>query len=96
VLFRSPTYASSSNTIQQNVITQDRRFDVHGSHHPNSAPLRGNVVRLNCIWSPGAKTASGAGFTLKANRKAHVRVVKVNGTYRLAPGSPCRSYRPLP
>ncbi len=92
----APTYASRDNKIQRNVIALDKRFDVHGSHRPNAPQGAGNVVRLNCIFSPGAKAASGTGFKMRANRKVHVRVVKANGTYRLAPTSPCRAYRPLP
>ena len=82
--------------IERNVIALDKRFDVHGSHRPNTPQGVGNVVRLNCIFSPAATTASGTGFTMRANRKVHVHVVKANGTYRLAPTSPCHAYRPLP
>jgi len=90
------TVASRDNMIEWNMFALDERFDVHGSHRPNAPQGVGNVVRLNCIFSPRAKTASGTGFTMGANRKVHLHFVKANGTYRLAPTSPCRDYRPLP
>jgi hypothetical protein len=90
------TYGSRDNKVQQNVIALDHRFDVHGVHRSNSAPMLRNVVRLNCIFSPGAQTSSGTGYTMRANRKVHVHIVKADETYRLAPTSKCRPYRPLP
>jgi len=91
-----PRFASRDNRIEQNVITRDGRFDVHGNHAPNAPVGIGNLVVKNCIWSPKAVTAAGTGFKLVANRKVNPRVVKVQGTYRLAASSPCRAYRPLP
>jgi len=91
-----PTVASRDNRIEQNVITRDSRFDVHGSYAPNTPVGTGNLVAKNCIWSPSAVTAAGTGFKLVANRKVNPRVVKGQGTYRLAASSSCRAYRPLP
>ena len=91
-----PTVASRSNRIEQNVITRDTRFDAHSAYGPNTPVGTGNLVRMNCIWSPNAVTAAGTGFKLAANRKVNPRVVKGQGTYRLAASSPCRAYRPRP
>jgi len=91
-----PKVASRDNRIEQNVITRDGRFDVHSAYAPNTPVGTGNLVAKNCIWSPNAVTAAGAGFKLVANRKVNPRVVKGQGTYRLAASSPCRAYRPLP
>jgi hypothetical protein len=91
-----PKVASRDNRIEQNVITRNSRFDVHGSYAPNTPVGTGNLVARNCIWSPGAVTAAGPGFKMVANRKVNPRVVKGQGTYRLATSSPCWAYRPLP
>ena len=91
-----PKVASRDNRIEQNVITRDNRFDVHSAYSPSTPVGTGNVVRRNCLWSPGAVTAAGAGFKMAANRKVNPRVVKGQGTYRLAPSSPCWAYRPMP
>jgi hypothetical protein len=91
-----PKVASRDNRIEQNVITRDSRFDVHSAYAPNTPVGTGNLVARNCIWSPKAVTAAGAGFKMVANRKVNPRVVKGQGTYSLAPSSPCRAYRPLP
>ena len=88
--------ASRDNLVEQNVLTRDSRYDVHSAYVPNGPVGLANVVRRNCIWSPGAVTASGTGFRMQMNRKVNPRVVKAPGTYRLAPSSPCRTYRPLP
>jgi hypothetical protein len=86
--------ASRDNTVEQNVITLDSRFDVHSAYGPGNPVGRTNVVRKNCISSPGANTAAGIGFTMGRNRIVNPLVVKVQGTYRLAAASPCRAYRP--
>lgn len=91
-----PKVAARGNRIEQNVITRDSRFDIHSAYAPNTPVGTGNLVTRNCLWSPGAVTAAGAGFKLVANRKVNPRVVKGQGTYRLAATSPCRAYRPLP
>jgi hypothetical protein len=88
--------AARDNLVEQNVITRSSRFDVHSAYGPNSPVGVANLVRKNCIWSPGAVTAAGVGFRMGANRKANPRIVNVQGTYRLAASSPCRAYRPLP
>jgi hypothetical protein len=90
-----PKFASRDNLVEQNVITRDGRFDVHSAYSPNTPVGTGNLVARNCIWSPGAVTAVGTGFKMVANRKVNPRVVKAQGTYRLAVTSPCRAYRPL-
>jgi hypothetical protein len=88
--------ASRDTLVEQNVITRNSRFDVHSAYGSNSPVGKGNIVRRNCIWSPGAVTAAGAGFRMAANRKVDPRVVEGQGTYRLAASSPCRAYRPRP
>lgn len=89
-------FASRDNHIEQNVITRSGRFDVHSGYAPNTPVGTGNLVQVNCIWSPAAVTASGTGFKLAVNRKVNPRVVKGPGTYRLEATSPCLAYRPLP
>lgn len=91
-----PKVAARDNRIEENVITRDAAFDVHSGYPANAPVGTGNVIRANCIWSPGATTASGAGFRVGVNRKVNPRVVKGQGTYRLAASSPCRAYRPVP
>ena len=91
-----PGVASRDTLVEQNVITRNSRFDVHSAYGANSPVGSGNVVRRNCIWSRGAVTASGAGFRMGVNRKVRARVVKGQGSYRLAASSPCRAYRPRP
>jgi hypothetical protein len=88
------TTASRDNTVEQNVITLDSRFDVHSAYGPGNPVGRSNSVRRNCISSPGARTAAGIGFRMGRNRIVNPRVVKSQGTYRLAAVSPCRAYRP--
>ena len=88
--------ASRDILVEQNVIARNSRFDVHSAYGSNGPVGSGNIVRNNCISSPGAVTAAGAGFRMTANRKADPRVVKSQGTYRLAASSPCRAYRPRP
>jgi hypothetical protein len=91
-----PKVASRDTLVEQNVITRNSRFDVHSAYASNSPVGSGNLVRKNCIWSPDAVTVAGAGFRMGVNRKANPRVVKDQGTYRLAATSPCRAYRPRP
>ena len=78
------------------MITRNSRFDVHSAYAANSAVGTGNVVRTNCIWSPGAVTAAGVGFRMGLNRSVEPRVVERQGSYHLAASSPCRAYRPRP
>jgi hypothetical protein len=89
-------FASRDTLVEQNVITQNSRFDVHSAYGVGAPVGSGNLVRRNCLWSSGAVVAAGVGFTLRANRNVNPRVVRGQGTYRLAAGSPCRSYRPRP
>jgi len=86
--------ASRDNTVEQNVITLNGRFDVHSAYGPGSPVGRANVVRKNCISSPGAKTAAGIGFTMGRNRIVNPRVLKGQRSYSLTAASPCRAYRP--
>ncbi len=89
--------ASRDNLVENNIITRNSRFDVHSAYGSGGRPIgSGNIVRKNCIWSPGAVTASGAGFRILANRKVNPRVVNAKGAHRLAASSPCRDYRPRP
>jgi len=91
-----PKVASRDTLVEQNVITRSSRFDVHSAYAANSPVGSGNLVRTNCIWSPGAVTAAGIGFRMGANRKVRPRIVKGQGTYSLAASSPCRAFRPRP
>jgi hypothetical protein len=88
--------ASRDALVEQNVITRISRFDVHSAYGSNGPVGSGNIVQKNCIWSPGSVAAAGAGFSVGVNRKVNPRVVKGQGTYRLAASSPCRAYRPRP
>lgn len=89
-------FASRDTLVEQNVITGNSRFDVHSAYAANAPLGRGNIVRKNCIWSPGALTASGVGFRMGVNRKANPHVRKAQGTHHLAASSPCRAYGPQP
>jgi len=91
-----PKVASRDTLVEQNVVVRNSRFDVHSAYAANGPIGSGNIVRKNCLWSPGAVTAAGTGFKMGANRKVNPRVVKGQGTYRLAASSPCRAYRPRP
>ncbi len=91
-----PKVASRDTVVEQNVIIRNSRFDVHSAYGANSPVGSGNIVRGNCIWSPGAVTAAGEGFRMGVNRKVSARVVEGQGTYHLAATSPCRAYRPRP
>ena len=91
-----PKVASRDTLVEQNVIMRSGRFDVHSAYAANSPVGSGNVVRRNCLWSPGAVTAAGAGFRMVANRKVSAHIVKARGTYHLATSSPCRANRPRP
>ena len=77
------------------MITRSSRFDVH-SAYGRTARRRRKRREKNCIWSPGAVTAAGPGFKIGSNRMVDPRVVKGQGSYRLAASSPCRAHRPLP
>ncbi len=97
IYFGGDTKVASRDTLaEQNVITRSSRFDVHSAYGSNGPIGSGNIVRKNCIWSPGAVTAAGAGFGMGVNRNVNPRVVKGRGTYRLAASSPCRAYHPRP
>jgi hypothetical protein len=82
--------ASRGNRIEENVITKSRRFDIHSAYSPGAPVGSGNLVRRNCLWSPGATTAAGTGFTMRANRKVNPRIIKLEQRYALAGTSPCR------
>ena len=88
--------ASRDNLVAQNVITRSSRFDVHSAYGQNAPVGAGNAVEKNCIWSPGSVPAAGPGFTISSNQMVDPRVVKGQGSYRLAASSPCRANRPLP
>ena len=86
--------ASRGTLVEQNVITRTSRFDVHSAYGETGPVGSANLLRKNCIWSPGAVTAAGVGFKMGVNRGVDPRVVNSQGTYRLAASSPCRAYRP--
>ena len=88
--------ASRDTLVEQNVIAGTKRYVVHSAYGANHPVGVRNLVRRNCIWSPGAVTAAGVGFRMGANRKVNPRVVTSQGTHRLAASSPCRAYSPRP
>ena len=91
IYFGGDTKVASRDTIvEQNVITRNSRFDVHSAYVASGPVGSGNIVRKNCIWSPGAVTAAGAGFRMGVNQKVNPHVVKGQGTYSLAASSTCR------
>lgn len=89
-----PKVAARDTLVEHNVIARNSRFDVHSAYGANSPIGRRNLVQHNCIWSPGATTVAGVGFGLRWNTRVDPRIVRGQGTYRLAASSPCRAYRP--
>jgi hypothetical protein len=83
--------ASRGNLVEQNVIARSGNVVVHSAFGPGRSPVGSrNVVRGNCIWGSGARTASGSGFAMSGNRKINPRVVaRTGGGYRLSSSSPC-------
>ena len=88
-----PKVASRDNVVRNNVITQSKRYAVHGSYQANAPTGRGNVVTRNCIWD--THIVAGQGFVAPANRRVNPRVVtsKTSG-YRVLASSPCKAYAP--
>jgi hypothetical protein len=86
--------ASRDNTVEENVITGNSRFDLHSAYGPGNPVGRANIVRNNCISSPGALSSAGVGFKMGTNRSVNPRLIKAQGTYRVPAASPCRAYRP--
>lgn len=83
-------YASRDNRITRNVVTESRRFAVHGSYKQGAPVGSGNLVLDNCVWRTARM--GGNGYTAARNRVVDPRVVPVASGYRLAPGSPCERY----
>ena len=83
-------YASRDNRITRNVVTESRRFAVHGSYKQGAPVGSGNLVLDNCVWRTARM--GGDGYTAARNRVVDPRVVPVARGYRLAPGSPCTRY----
>ena len=84
------SYASRDNRVTRNVVTESRRFAIHGSYRQGEPHGRGNLVLDNCLW----RTArlGGNGFTAARNRVVDPRVVADGASYRLSVASPCRRY----
>jgi Right handed beta helix region len=86
----APKYASRDNRVTRNVVSESRRFSVHGSYKQGAPHGSGNLVLDNCLWSTARM--GGNGFTAARNRIVNPRVVPAAGSYRLGATSPCRRY----
>ena len=84
------TYASRDNRVTRNVVTESRRYAVHGSYKPGAPHGSGNFVLDNCLWQTAR--VGGNGFLAARNRTVDPRVLPDDGSYRLSPSSPCRNY----
>jgi hypothetical protein len=83
-------YASRDNRVTRNVVTESRRYAVHGSYKPGAPHGSGNLVLDNCFWRTAR--VGGNGFTAARNRAVDPRVVPAGGSYRIARSSPCKRY----
>ena len=83
-------FASNDNRVLRNVVTQSRRYSVHGSYKPGAPVGRRNLVLDNCLWQTAR--LGGSGYMAARNRVVDPRVIAVAGGYKLAPGSPCKGY----
>jgi Right handed beta helix region len=84
------TFASRDNRVTRNVVTDSRRYAVHGSYKQGAPHGSGNLVLDNCFWRTAR--VGGNGFIAAGNRVVDPDVVSAGGSYRLAPSSPCRRY----
>ena len=85
------TYASRDNRVIRNIVSESRRFAVHGSYKPGAPHGRRNFVLDNCVWRTARM--GGNGFMAARNRVVDPRVVPAGGGYRVAATSPCKRYR---
>jgi Right handed beta helix region len=83
-------FASRDNRVLRNVVTQSRRYAVHGSYKEGLPVGRRNLVLDNCLWQTAR--LGGTGYMAARNRVVDPRVISIGGSYRLGPGSPCRGY----
>jgi hypothetical protein len=88
--------APRDTLVEQNIIARSTKFGVHSGFLPNGPTGTHNLVRKNCIWTPGAPAAAGSGFTMGKNKVVNPRITQVQGSIRLAPPSSCRAYQPKP
>lgn len=84
-------YASRDNRVTRNVVTESRRYAVHGSYKQGAPHGSGNFVLDNCFWRTAR--VGGNGFTAARNREVDPHVVPAAGSYLLASSSPCKRYR---
>ena len=84
-------YASRDNRVTRNIVSESRRYSVHGSYKPGAPHGRRNFVLDNCVWRTARM--GGNGFTAARNRDVDPRVVPASGSYRVSASSPCRAYR---
>ena len=85
------TYASRDNRVIRNIVSESRRFAVHGSYKPG-AP-HGSATSCSTTASGArhgwAETASWPPATASS---IHVWFRRA-GSYRVAATSPCKHYR---
>ena len=89
------SYACSrDNRMTRNVVTESRRFAVHGSYKQGAPVGSGNLVLDNCVWRTARM--GGNGYTAARNRVVDPRVVPVARGYRLLPAARARATTPGP
>jgi hypothetical protein len=89
-------YASSNNTLRNNIITNARaRYNID-SYYPSLQPT-GNLVTTNCVWNaPWGSTTSEGGFSYVANTEKDPLYVDLGAKdFRLRDGSPCAGMGPV-
>jgi hypothetical protein len=86
-------YASSGNTIAQNVLSNSGKWNVHSLFL--GAAGRGNAVTGNCVWHGFRSNFSGRGFAQYGNRFTSPRFTNRPATLTMRPG-PCFAKRPRP
>lgn len=90
-------WASSNNTVVDNVITNSNiRYNVE-SYWPSGNPIgTGNLAQLNCVWNgKQGNFDGGAGYTQVSNLTADpLYVNRAAKDFRFATGSPCAGKGP--
>jgi hypothetical protein len=83
-------FASRDSRVIRNVVTQSRRYAVHGSYKQGLPVGSHNLVLDNCLWQTAR--LGGTGYMAARNRVVDPQVIAVGGSYTLRPGSPCKRY----